>query len=128
MTEENRKPNQKEICYEITKIVGRSIKKFALEFSFGEGLVAGVILPPLFYCALPTTIRYFRNMPEEISDETLIGGVLGIIPSGIITNFSLVWALNRDDWKYTAIPLTTNILSGAYELYRRAKKNLEDEF
>ena len=124
MINEKYKPSLKEIGYEVTRIIGRGLKDFGKGFGF-------VAITPMWVMVTPTVIRlgldYEKSHSdwEEPNNLQKLGGFLGFIP-GIAASVIPAFMALENDYRYLGIPLATNIISGTYELYRMARKNLED--
>lgn len=121
------KPNYKEIVSGSSKIIGKAIKDFSKDFSFGA------IEASSFLLALSTTYRRkicegkgFRL--EKIFEEQYSQSAMPLFGyiTGITSIIGVLASIPKEP-KYGLMLIATNVLSGAYELQRTVRKNLENK-
>lgn len=132
MTDEY-KPTRKEVLGEIGTSLGKNFSnayKRLTEFG-GSGLFSFGVLLATPYC-LPTAARKFRKFDSvEQTNAEIDGTTAGFVGGGMVTLLEFAgynYLYRHDHAEVLAIPIATNVISGAYELgrvaYRNAKQRL----
>ena len=133
---EKYEPSRREICAELwcefkdlsKKIIsgtGKSLKEFGSLASLGGAVM--VVSP----YAIPTAVRVFREIKDDdgsnkISLAGTVGAYIGLY-CGLAADtgqvFGYAYVADRGYPEAFAIPIATNVISGVYELGRKAYKN-----
>jgi hypothetical protein len=126
------KPTKREVCVEIfngIKSTGKGLKEF------GQMARTGFEIFNVGPYCIPTAARIARDTiragPAQADDSSYRAGFLGAVTGltfGIAgTAFQVLgynYAVQHDHPEVLAVPVVTNLVSGALELYRNAKQRV----
>lgn len=104
----------KDVVKEMGREVGSS-EIYLVAKDFLEGMTSPY--------SIPTAVKRHN---QEIGFLDRDSGFLSILSVCVGIAAPISVSSITEDWRYLLIPVATNLVSGGYELYKKAKKNLEE--